>query len=271
MAWTDNFPWVQAIVGSATILGTVLKLPAARLDWAEEHRRTARIERQAKVMESVNHPSVKRIFESDNEWQALRILALRKLPYKRGLRAGVYLGRFAYLGSVILVGCAIWYGWSSIPFVFIILSVFLAFSINRVATDRLKLYKVNRRMFALLGAPDRFRYATKSKVSRHEDPTKKRHIAKELELRARTWEWANMDVTGDEMRTEMWCIWNEILDEQRQPSIRRGQTLRERLMELNEIDPRPEVFEYLQASLDRTEARVTNRLGGRIRPRPGFA
>ncbi|WP_261869880.1 hypothetical protein, partial [Mycobacterium marinum] len=122
MAWTDNFPWVQAIVGAATVLGTGLKLPSARLDWGEEHRRIARIERQSKVIERVNHPSVKRVFESDNEWQALSVLALHQFPYKRHLRIAVYLGRLSYISSAILVFCAVWYGWHSIPFFFIMMA-----------------------------------------------------------------------------------------------------------------------------------------------------
>lgn len=271
MAWTDNFPWVQAIVGTVSILGTALKLPAARLDWGEEHRRVARIERQAKVMEKVDHPSVKRVFESDNEWQALQLLALRKFPYKLRLRIAVFLGPMGYIGSVALVACAVWYNWPSWLFALSVTFLFGAFFINRTISDRVKLYRLNRRMFVLLGAPDRFRYASNSKVPCHDDRTKQRHIAKEFELRTRTWEWATLDVTRDEIRTEMWCVWNELLDEQRKPHIERGQKLRQQLVALNETDPRPELFEVLEASLNRTDARVTSGLGGRNPKRSGFS
>ncbi|MCA2255699.1 hypothetical protein JF710_21200 [Mycobacterium intracellulare] len=271
MAWTDNFPWVQATVGAVTILGTALKLPAARLDWAEEHRRFARIERQSNAIDKISHPSVKRVFERDNEWQALNVLAIRQFPYKRRLRIAVYLGRVAYVGGVVLVGYGIWSSWPSIPFFLSILGLFLAYYINRVVTDRLKLYKTNRKLYVLLGAPHRFRYATRSKVPRRENRDKQRHIGKEFELRARRWEWAEMDVTREELQTEIWCVWNELLDEQREERFAFGQKLRERLNEVNESDPRPDLFEALKASLDRTDARITNRTGGRIRPRRKLA
>ncbi|SIJ03665.1 Uncharacterised protein [Mycobacteroides abscessus subsp. bolletii] len=264
----EDFPWVQAIVGAVTILGTALKLPAARLDWGEEHRRVARIERQASVMEKVSHPSVKRVFEDDNELQALKLIALRKFPYRRRLRLAVYGGRVAYVGSVVLVVCSIWFDWGTFYLALCILGVLIAFFMNYHAINRLKLHRTNRRMFALLGAPDRFRFATQSMVPRQDRPKKKRHISSELELRAKTWKWKDLDITRGEADTEMWCIWNEILDDQAAPRIAKGEQLRERLEALNETDPRPELADFLRSRIDKTQGRMTRRLEGRIRERP---
>jgi hypothetical protein len=249
--------WVQVVVGAVTIFGTALKLPAAKLDWGEEHRLVARIKRQKEVLDAVEHPSVKRLLESDNEWQALNLVALQMFPYKLRLRLAVYFVWVGYLGSVAVVICSLVFHWGPLYFGLGILVLLFAYFVSYPIFHRLLLYQANRRAYVFCGAPKDFRIADRAKVPRQGDLRKRRrNIYIEFDARMKASDSKGKGLSLEEFAPEANAIWAQILDEQKAMWFARGQRLRERLYELNARDPRPELWEKLESRVLRVQKRL---------------
>lgn len=248
--------WVQVVVGAVTIFGTALKLPAVRLDWGEEHRRAPRIQRQKAVMDAVEHPSVKRLLELDNEWQALNLVALQMFPYKLRLRLAVHLVWVGYLGSVTAVICSLAFNWGWVYFGLGIFVLLLVYFLSYPIFHRLLLHQANRRAYVFSGAPKHFRVASRAMVPHQGDPKKRRNIYVEFDARMNASDSIGKDPTLEEYAPEAYAIWTQILDEQQAMLHERGEKLRELLAELNDRDPHPARFEKLDSRIQRTQKRL---------------
>lgn len=248
--------WVQVVVGAVTILGTAVKLPAAKLDWGEEHRRVARIQRQKVVIDAVEHPSVKRILESDNEWEALNFVALQMFPYKLRLRLAFHLVWVGYLGSVTAVICSLLFRWGWVYFGLGIFALLFVYFLTYPIYQRYLLLQANRRAYVFSGAPKRFRVATRAMVPRRDDSKKRRNIYVEFDARMNASDSKGKDLTLEEYAPEAYAIWAQILDEQKAMWHERGEKLRELLAELNQRDPNPTLFDELDSRIQRTQERL---------------
>jgi hypothetical protein len=249
--------WVQVVVGAVTIFGTALKLPAAKLDWGEEHRLITRIKRQKEVLDAVEHPSVKRVLESDNEWQALNLVALHMFPYRLRLRLTFYFVWVGYLGSVAVVICSQVFHWGWVYFSLGIFALLFMYFVSYPIFHRLLLYQANRRAYVFCGAPKGFRVAKRAMVPRQGDPrSRRRNIYIELDARMKALDSMRGDPPLEEFAPEANAIWAQILDDQKAMAFARGQRLRERLYELNVRDPRPELWEELESRVLRVQKRL---------------
>lgn len=246
--------WVQVGVGAVSVLGTAVKLPAAKLDWGEEHRRVVKIRRQRAVMDAVEHPSVRRILETENEWQALNLVALQMFPYKLRLRLAVYAVWVGYLAAVAVVVCSLVFDWGRLRLGAGIFALIIVYFLSYPIIGRLLLHQANRRAYVFCGAPESFRIAKRSMVSRRDDPKKRRHIFMEFDARMDA-----SDMAGKcfkEYAPEANAIWTQIMDEQDAVWYALGDRLRERLVELNERNPKPDLFERLNNRIERGQKRL---------------
>jgi hypothetical protein len=256
LEWMADVSWVQVVIGAVTTLGTALKFPAAKLDWGEEHRRVARIERQKKVLDAVEHPSVKHLLQSDIEWQALNIVALQMLPYKLRLRLAVYFVWLGYLSSIAVVICSQIFHWGWAYFSLGVIVLLIVYFASYPIFHRLLVYQANRRAYVFSGAPKPFRVARRAMVPQQDDPRKRRNIYVELDARMNASASKGKNLTLQEFAPEANVIWTQILDEQKAMWIAHGQGLRERLAAFNARDPNPELFEELESRIQRVQKRL---------------
>lgn len=248
--------WVQVVVSAAAIFGTALKLPNAKLEWAEEHRCIARIKRYKDVMDLVEHPRVLRLLKEDNEWHALYLVALLKIPYKLQLRLAIHLVWIGYLGSTALVVCSLVFDWGWIYFGLGIFLLVLVYYGSFPISSRYLVFQANRRAFVLSGAPKMFRLANQAMVPQRGEPNKRRNIYSEFDARVKDSDYKRRGLNSAEFAPEAYAIWTQILDEQKAMWHDRGEKLRERLVEVNNRHPNPKRYEKLEGILLRGQERL---------------
>lgn len=246
--------WVQIVVGAVTVVGTALKLPAAKVDWAEEHRTTARIERYKKVLDAADHPSVTRELRDEIRWNAMNLLAQIRLPYRARLRVAVLLTTVGFLASTALIVLNLVFDWGWGYFMIWIIALLVIYFASYPILNRFLLHQANRRAYVLSGAPAEFRIANRAMIPTTDRRTRRKNIYVEFD--------SQLDaVTGkslslEEAAPEVYRIWTGLLDKQQAEYREIGKVLRGRLDVVNAEHPNPTRYAALDARLRRTEERL---------------
>ncbi|AWG65276.1 hypothetical protein DDT46_16730 [Mycobacteroides abscessus] len=159
-----GFQWFQAIGITVTLISFLVGFPVTIKGWNEDRKYADRIELNSKVIPETTEEGVKRVLAEDTDENALRLAALRMFPPPRWTRRIGDLATFLYLAALaeLIVLPILGFGWCAVTYALITYIVGLTLGLSVVS--RIWRYHANRNAFGLLGAPENFRAARKSRV-----------------------------------------------------------------------------------------------------------
>lgn len=209
-----GFQWFQAVGIAFGLISFLLSLPANGHLWNEERKWVDRIERNAKAIDSTDEDGAKRVLGTDNDRHALFLAAARRFPMPAFSRRIAMLGSLLFLAALasLLVLPFLGFDWSSV--VRIAVLVYLAALLaSAPVSNKLIRVRVNRSMFAVLGAPLSFKPA----IRRNNVPYRNTYLPLWFVVWIRSLkvaESADDKSTVEDIRREMYFVWERIVSDQ---------------------------------------------------------